>query len=191
MNRSLFFAATLLSAAAPIHAIPPPAPPPLSPEVTAAAEALIAALPFEEALARTSYFRSDGIMAHRVTDRLMSDFARHRRLGCNREYVRTYLVPDVARLLPERMPEVLRRLRASLAANIGYSASLEDLISGRALLETASGRALVLNSWGPEFPMGETVALMLAMSLVDELDSLLGKAVSDCRRLGRPPPPPM
>ena len=191
MNRSIVFAATLLSVAAPIQALPPPAPPPLSPQVEAASEALVAALPFEEALARRNYLQSDGIIAIRVTDHLVNSLDRRRRLGCNRDYVRDYLVPRVAGRLPDMLPEVARRLRVHLASEIGYSMSLEELVAGRAILETVSGRALVLNTWGSELPLNELVAAIFTNAISGEFETLLGYAVSDCRRWGRPPEPPL
>ena len=182
------FALLMLTFALPANAIPPPALPPVSAEIQAAANVLVDQLPIEEALMAGNTLSTDGMMAAMVSNHLMNHVGRYRRVNCNREVLRDHLAIQVAPRLQAVLPEVILRVRRSIAYEVGQTMSLSDLIAARVMMESTAGRALMLSIWGLELRNSNYIAIEFATGLNSEFDALLRSAERECRAShGRPP----
>ena len=190
MKRSVLVAAFALSTARFAHALPPPVPPPpLSPEVQTAADALAAALPIEDALNRSTALGSDGFMAYRVAELLIGRLDPHRHFRCERDILRQYLPFHIAPLLPAKLPRATHYLRIALADQVGRTMSVADLEASRAMVESPMGHALMLSTLAVTLRTNDEIVDLLASGLNDDVESLLRAAEADCRAAhGRPPP---
>jgi hypothetical protein len=190
--RPVLFAVLAIACAAPCHAVPPPpSQPPPRPEIQAVANALAQEMPVREALSAGNYLSSEGWITAQVSDRLLETVERRQRMGCKRRHVREYLRFHVASRLTSVLPSVERILREQLGSRMAYSMAHADLIAGRTFLETESGRALMLQTWGAELPFNPLTADLFTSALYGERETLVAAAVHNCRTLGPPVQPPM